>query len=172
MKPAHFAIALLLPMFAALTLPVGALAAPTETADEIRIDVPVVLKSAKVVFNMDHAAFAGDTPIGLMQMGMMVDRFKQGGTQWKIAAIFHGAAGYMLLNDEAYNLARMTRTGNPYKAAIARLLSEGVLVEECVVSMKANHWTNGNLLPGVKVNAGANFRIVELEQQGYVMLQP
>jgi intracellular sulfur oxidation DsrE/DsrF family protein len=121
---------------------------------------------------MDHAAFAGDTPIGLMQMGMMVDRFKQGGTEWKLAGIFHGPAGYMLLNDEAYNLARMTRTGNPYKAAIARLLNEGVLIEECAVSMKANHWTNSNLLPGVKVNSGANFRIVELVQQGYIMLQP
>ena len=28
------------------------------------------------------------------------------------------------------------------------------------------------LLPGVKVNTGANFRLVELMQQGYVMLQP
>jgi intracellular sulfur oxidation DsrE/DsrF family protein len=51
-------------------------------------------------------------------------------------------------------------------------LSEGVLIEECAVTMKANHWTNNNLLPGVKVNSGANLRIVQLEQQGYSMLQP
>jgi hypothetical protein len=38
--------------------------------------------------------------------------------------------------------------------------------------MKGNHWTNANLLPGVKVNTGANFRLVDLMQQGYVMLQP
>lgn len=143
-----------------------------EGADAIRIDIPVALKTAKVVFNMDHAAFVGDTPTGLAHMGMMVDRFKQAGTEWSIAAIFHGAAGYMLLNDEAYNEARRTMTGNPYKATIARLLSEGVPVEECAVTMKANDWTNSNLLPGVKVNAGANLRIVGLVQQGYVMLQP
>lgn len=172
MKPVRLAIAIFLPIWAAVTFSAGALAAPTDGAGEIRIDVPVVLKQAKVVFNMDHAVFAGDTPIGLMQMGMMVDRFKQAGTEWAIAGIFHGAAGYMLLNDDAYNLARMTRTGNPYKAAIAHLLSEGVLIEECAVTMKANHWTNDNLLPGVKVNSGANLRIVALQQQGYVMLQP
>ncbi len=172
MKPVRFAIALLLPIFVAFTSSVAARAAPLETAPEIRIDVPVVLKKAKVVFDMDHTAFVGDTPIGLKQMEMMVDRFKQGGTEWSMAAIFHGTAGYMLLNDDAYNSARMTTTGNPYKTSIARLLNEGVLVEECAVTMKANKWTNGNLLPGVKVNSGANLRIVDLVQQGYVMLQP
>jgi intracellular sulfur oxidation DsrE/DsrF family protein len=172
MKPARFAIAILLPIFVAFTFSVGAPAAPPETAAEIRIDVPVMLKKAKVVFNMDHTAFVGDTPIGLRHMEMMVDRFKQAGTEWSMAAIFHGTAGYMVLNDDAYNSARMTTTGNPYKTSIARLLNEGVLIEECAVTMKANKWTNSNLLPGVKVNSGANLRIVDLVQQGYVMLQP
>jgi intracellular sulfur oxidation DsrE/DsrF family protein len=172
MKILRLAIAISLPMLASSTLPAADLATPPEVAAEIHVDVPVVLKKAKVVFNMDHAAFAGDTPIGLKQMSMMVDRFKQAGTEWSLAAIFHGAAGYMLLNDDAYNRARMTTTGNPYKTAIARLLADGVIVEECAVTMKAMSWTNGSLLPGVKVNSGANFRIVELEQQGYIMLQP
>jgi hypothetical protein len=38
--------------------------------------------------------------------------------------------------------------------------------------MKANHWGNANLLPGVKVNAGAIGRIVQLVQDSYVMIQP
>lgn len=98
---------------------------------------------------MDHGAFAGDTPIGLRHMEMMVDRFKQAGTEWSMAAIFHGSAGYMILSDDAYNAARMTTTGNPYKGMIAHLLSQGVLIEECAVTLKANHWTNSNLLLGV-----------------------
>ena len=40
------------------------------------------------------------------------------------------------------------------------------------ITMKANKWGNENLLPGVKVNSGALGRIVQLEQEGYVMLQP
>ncbi len=29
-----------------------------------------------------------------------------------------------------------------------------------------------NFLPGVKINAGANFRILQLVQDGYVQIQP
>lgn len=44
MKPVVYAIAICMPILVALTFSVGALAAPTEAADEIRIDVPVALK--------------------------------------------------------------------------------------------------------------------------------
>ena len=33
-------------------------------------------------------------------------------------------------------------------------------------------WVNADLLPGVKVDTGANLRIVQLVQDGYVQLQP
>jgi intracellular sulfur oxidation DsrE/DsrF family protein len=172
MKLFRSSIIIFLSVVAFLIFSVRAMAALPDTGNEVRIDIPVVLKKAKVVFNMDHAALAGDTPIGLSHMGMMVERFKHSATEWSLAGIFHGAAGYMLLNDEAYNMNRRTKTGNPFKATIEQLLKEGVLIEECGVTMKANNWTDINLLPGVKVNSGANFRIVELVQQGYVMLQP
>ena len=172
MKFSHLAIHLAWPLLAAMALTTTALAAQAEPADEIRIDVPVALKQAKVVFNMDHAAFGGDTPVGLAHMTMMVERFKQIGTVWKMAAIFHGEAGYMLLTDEAYNITRKTKTGNPYKAMVLNLIAQGVEIEECAVTMKGNKWTNASLLPGVKVDSGADGRIIELVQQGYVMLQP
>lgn len=138
----------------------------------IHVDVPVVLKEAKAVFNMDHLAFAGDMPIGLMHMGLMVKAFDQHKTPWKIVAIFHGPAGYMTLNDSRYDRVRKVKTGNPYKGVIARLIHDGVQIEECAVTMKFNKWTNADLLPGVKVNSGANGRIIQLVQQGYVQLQP
>jgi intracellular sulfur oxidation DsrE/DsrF family protein len=47
-----------------------------------------------------------------------------------------------------------------------------VQIEECAQTMKANQWRNEDLLPDVKVNAGANFRIVQLVQEGFVQLQP
>jgi hypothetical protein len=34
----------------------------------LRIDIPVALKEARVVFNMDHPAFEGDNPTGLNYM--------------------------------------------------------------------------------------------------------
>ena len=168
----HVARTLLLPTIIIASLAISALPAQAQSPDQIRIDVPVALKQAKVVFNMDHAAFGGDTPVGLAHMTMMLDRFKQIGTEWKLVAVFHGDAGYMLLNDETYNALRKTKMGNPYKGMVENLIKQGAQIEECAVTMKGNKWSNENLLPGVKVNTGADGRIIQLVQEGYVMLQP
>ena len=42
-----------------------------KAADAIHIDIPVVLKEANVVFNMDHLAFAGDLPVGINYMHLL-----------------------------------------------------------------------------------------------------
>ena len=158
-------------LLALLTFFSAAVAAAT-TENDIHIDIPVEIKQAKVVFNMDHLAFTGDAPIGMKTMAVMAERFRKTGIQWSVIGAFQGVAGYMLLNDEAYNQARKIKTGNPYKADIEQLIRDGVVIEQCAVTMRGNRWTNASLLPGVKVNTGANFRLVELMQQGYVMLQP
>jgi intracellular sulfur oxidation DsrE/DsrF family protein len=155
-----------------LTLLMAPIAARAAADDGIHVDVPVSLKDAKVVFNLDHLAFAGDEPIGLDFLRVMTERFRSERTSNRIVAIFHGPAGYMLLQDAAYNRVRNWEHGNPYKDQIAALLKEGVQFEECGETMKINHWTNEDLLPGAKVNTGANFRIIELVQQGYVQIQP
>lgn len=143
-----------------------------QAAPQIHVDVPVVLKMAKVVFDMDHGAFIGDMPVGIKHMSLMIEHFKHTGTDLSLVAVFHGDAGYMLLNDATYNKVRKTNTGNPYKGMIANLIKQGDQIEECAVTMKGNGWGNENLLPGIKVNSGANGRLVQLVQQGYVMLQP
>ncbi len=53
---------------------------------------------------------------------------------------------------------------------IATILSKGVEVEECGMTMMREGWTNRQLLPGVKVNTGANLRVIELAQKSYVLL--
>ena len=50
----------------------------------IQVDIPVVLKQANVVFNMDHLAFAGDLPIGINYMHLLANRFKEQGTKGQI----------------------------------------------------------------------------------------
>lgn len=138
----------------------------------LQIDIPVELKEAKVVFNMDHPAFAGDASIGLTYMKLMTQNFDRTKTKWTIKAVFHGAMGYMLLNDAAYNKARKSNKGNPFKEAIADLQKTGIELEECGQTARNNNWTNADLLPSIKVNAGANLRITQLVQEGYVQLQP
>ncbi len=147
-------------------------AADAVTSDTLHIDIPVELSRANVVFNMDHVAFEGDNPTGLNYMSLMVERFAQAKTQSDLIAIFHGEIGFMLLDDARYNAVRHTNRGNPYKTMIAQLQSKGVRFEECGETAHGNGWLNADFLPGVKVNAAANLRIVQLVQQGYVQIQP
>jgi intracellular sulfur oxidation DsrE/DsrF family protein len=151
--------------FAADVKPVGG-------EGQITIDVPVTLKEANVVFNMDHIALGGDMPFGLKYMELLNKKVKMDKTSGKIIGVFHGPAAFMTLNDQAYNANRKVTTGNPYKSLIEGLVASGVQIEECAESMKGNGWTNKDLLPVVKVNTGAIGRIIQLTQQGYVQIQP
>jgi len=139
---------------------------------EIVVEIPVVLEKADVVFNLDHLAFAGDVPVGINYMRLLANRFREMNTKGQIVGIFHGDAAYMPLNDEAYNAFRKVITGNPYKELFAELIKQGVQIEECVVSMKNHAWGNEDLLPGVKVSAGAVGRLIQLTQAGYIQIQP
>lgn len=145
---------------------------PIVNEAQITIDVPVTLKVSNVVFNMDHIALNGDLPIGMKYMELLNKKMKAEKTTGQIVGIFHGPAAFMTLNDQAYNANRKITTGNPYKSLIEGLISSGVQIEECAVSMKGNSWTNKDLLPGVKVNTGAIGRIIQLTQEGYVQIQP
>ena len=83
-------------------------------------------------------------------------------------AIFHTDAGHVTLHDTAYNAERHIGTGNPYKELIAGLMSRGLHVELCGATARIHHWGNEDLLPGIKVNADAGARMIQLVQQGFV----
>ncbi len=138
----------------------------------IQIDIQVVLKKTNVVFNMDHLAFAGDMPVGIKNMHILANRFKEYGTKSQIIGVFHGDVAFMTLHDKAYNTYRNVSTGNPYKNLISELIKQGVQIEVCAVSMENHHWLNGDLLPGVKVHSGAIGRLIQLMQEGYVQIHP
>ena len=138
----------------------------------LTIDIPTNIKEAKVVLNISRPAFEGDEPAALSYIRVMTSHFQQEGIKADIVAVFHGASGYMLLDDETYNRVRKWQDGNPYKKQIAEFQKLGVQFEECGKTMVDNHWINGDMLPGVKINGGANFRVIELVQQGYAQLQP
>lgn len=154
------------------TLLIGTATLAAEPAAEVEIDVPVQLSSAKVVFNMDHLAFQGDLPVGIKYMGLFADRMKEQNASAQIVGVFHGEAGYMLLNDTAYNKVRRVSGGNPLKPLLATLIEKGIQLEECAVTMKTNGWTKKDLLPGIRVDTGAVIRLVQLHQLGFAQIQP
>jgi intracellular sulfur oxidation DsrE/DsrF family protein len=143
-----------------------------DTAPELKIDIDVRLKAAKVVLNLDRLAYAGKEPFGLLYARILQEQFSADKTAWQVTAIFHGQAGFWALNDAAYNRVRRTKTGNPYAKQIAALQAGGVRFEVCGQTARDNKWVNADFLPGVAVNSGANFRIIQLVQDGFVQIQP
>lgn len=146
--------------------------AQTTSKSSLRIDIPVKLAEAKVVVNISRRAFEGDEPTGLAFLRAMTTQFRAAGTKAQVVAIFHGPSGYLLLDDATYDRVRNWQGGNPYKEQIAALQRAGVSMEECGKTMADNSWGNADMLPGVKINTGANFRVVQLVQQGFVQIQP
>lgn len=150
----------------------GAPVQAQQTAPALTIDIDVRLKNAKVVLNLDHLAYAGKEPFGLLYARIMQEHFTADKIDWQVIAIFHGAAGYWSLTDQAYDRVRKTATGNPYAAQIAALQKGGVRFEICGQTARDEKWGNSDFLPGIAVNSGANFRIVQLVQDGFVQIQP
>lgn len=162
-------------LFASSALHGVVLAADNATAQDdlkIKVDIPVVLKKANVVFDIGRVSFSGDMPYALRYMSIMAKTFKRDGTKGRIIGIFYADASYLLLNDKAYNAHRHVTTGNPYKGLVANLMTEGVQIEQCANAMKTQHIRNEDLIQGVKVNSGANLRMVQLVQEGFVRLKP
>jgi intracellular sulfur oxidation DsrE/DsrF family protein len=145
--------------------------ADTTNGQTLHIDIPVKLQEAHVVFNIDHVALAGTTPIAIHLLGLLANDFKAWDTQGEIIGVFHTNAGYVMLGDKAYNAFRHVTTGNPYKQSIVDLMKQGVQIELCGATAKANHWVNADLIPGVKVNTDAMSRLTQLGEQGYVEIK-
>ena len=160
---------------AACALWLIALCAPLpaqERTPELKIDIDVRLKDARVVLNLDHLAYAGKEPFGLLYARILQEQFSADKTAWRVIAIFHGQAGYWSLNDAAYDRVRGTKSGNPYAKQIAALQAGGVRFEVCGQTARDNTWVNADFLPGIAVNSGANFRIIQLVRDGFVQIQP
>lgn len=136
----------------------------------LHIDIPVKLEKANVVFNIDHLANMGDMPYPILHLGILDDNFKEWNVKGQIIAIFHSDAGYVTLNDKAYNTSRNVTTGNPFKAVLVNLMNKGVQIELCGATAKANNWINAYLIPGIKVNTNAMVRLIQLNQEGYTQL--
>lgn len=136
----------------------------------IKIDIPIKFEKADVVFNVDRVAMSGDSPIALGHIEILANDFKALNAKGKIIAIFHTKAAYLVLDDQAYNAFRHAKTGNPYKQRLINLMNQGVQLELCGASAKANHWVNADIIPGIKTNTDAMGRLTQLGLEGYIQI--
>ena len=102
----------------------------------------------------------------------MTQNFDRSKTKYTIKAVFHGAMGYMLLNDAAYNKARKSDKGNPFKDAIADLQKSGESSKSVDKRPETTIGRTPICSPVSKLMQEQNLRITQLVQDGYVQLQP
>jgi intracellular sulfur oxidation DsrE/DsrF family protein len=117
----------------------------------------VKLEKANIVFDIGSLvpkASGGTRPLGIpiRDIVLLAADFSDWNVEGHIIAVFHGDAAYLVLNDDSYNANRHVQTGNPVGKLIAGLMKQGVQIELCGATAEANHWTNADLLPGVKVD--------------------
>jgi intracellular sulfur oxidation DsrE/DsrF family protein len=150
--------------------------AEAQSDQALHIDVPVKLEKANVVFDIGHLVLNGDMPFFLGDMDLLATDLSNWNVKGEIIAVFHGDAAYLVLNDASYDANRRVQTGhpiqtgNPYGKLIDGLMKQGVQIELCGATAAANHWTNKDLIPGVKVNTNAMVRVTELEQKGFTLI--
>jgi len=128
-------------------------------------------KNIKVVYDINENAEAAGIGKGLYYVRGLIEAYKNQGISPKnltISVVIHGAAGFWLLNNEAYQ----NFTGNPFdvnpNAKVVKDLQDyGVSIELCHVTMKAHNWKPEDILPGVKLVFDAYTRIIDLQQHGY-----
>ena len=131
----------------------------SDSKKPLHIDIPVKLKELKIAFHIAELAFEGDLPASIFHLQLITDDTADWKAKTQVIAVFNTNAGHPTLNDEAYNIERNIKTGNPYKDLITDLMKRGVQIELCGATAAIHKWTNSDLIPGVKVNTDAMARM-------------
>jgi accessory colonization factor AcfC len=112
---------------------------------------------------------------GLVRVRQLLSDYESIGfheSEVNVSVVFHGAAAYWMLADEAYAAFIRRQSPNPNAALIQELVGRGVSIELCAETMKGHGWKRTDVLPEVRIVGGVCQRIVELERQGYVYMRP
>ena len=119
---------------------------------------------------MGHLVLNADMPFAWGDTKLLADNLHEWNVSGQIVMVFRCDAAHLVLDDETYGANRHVQTGNPYKKLMLDLMAKGVQIELCGATARANHWSNANLLPGIKVDTNAMVRITELEQEGFTLI--
>lgn len=165
---ALLALAVVLPLAAARP---GSMPGKEARRERLRVDLPVRLAKADVVFDLAPARKMRGKPMGLMAMKGLAEQFKKDGTPHSLVGVFYGKSGAWVLRNEAYNRLKGVTTGNPHRKLVKKLEKLGVQLDVCAVWMHRMHLTHTDLLHGVKTTNNAYLRIIQLQQRGYVKME-
>lgn len=133
-----------------------------------------VRQRVKVVYQIKTDTWKHDVAAGLHYLKKLARVYSElgiGSEDREIIGVFHGNAGYFLLNDPAFAKAAEKGGENPNKQIVKDLLDAGVELELCKSTMQGHGWTGKDVLPGVKIVVGAYPRIIDLQLRGYAYIR-
>lgn len=133
-----------------------------------------VRKDIRVVYQINTDEWKEGVGKGLLYLKKLTQAYREMGISPEdraISAVFHGKAGYWMLNDKAYAAFKDSDGDNPNKEIIAALIEAGVSIELCAETMKSHGWQPHDLLPQVRMVAGAYPRVIDLQMRGYAYIR-
>ena len=161
-------------LLAAVTvLPIEVTAGTQPTQDDSTANIITVTnrENIRVVYDVNHDILDAGIGKALYYVRGLLEAYKDMGVEEKalhISVVVHGAPAYWLLNSDAYQLhVGDVFAFNPNEKVVDELISHGVSVEVCHVTMKSKGWKAEDILPGVKIVHDGYTRIIDLQQQGY-----
>ena len=163
------AMPLLLPLAAAAASPTGL--APGFTWDDVTgIENTDEIKVVYGIKEDDWEAGVGKPLFYARGLFQSYDAMGVSPAHVDMHLVLHGAAGYWLLDDDAYRAEQNQLTGNPNAHIVKELIDQGAHIEACYETLKAHGWHRDDLLPGVEIVHDAYSRIVDLQSRGYAYL--
>jgi len=155
-------------VFSLVLMSTSIVVAATDTTSIITVTKK---ENIRVVYDVSHNTMDAGIGKALYYARGLLEAYKDMGISEKelhISVVVHGAAAYWLLNSDAYQLhVGDIFAFNPNEHVVEGLLSHGVSVEICHVTMKSKGWSADDILPGVKIVHDGYTRIIDLQQQGY-----
>lgn len=127
----------------------------------------------KVVFDVVSAAKTIDdvNPMlaGIARYVNTLGKYRVPAEQRKVAAVFHGGATDIIMNDEAY---KATHDGhaNPNVALIQSLAKAGVEFHVCGQAVLGRKIDPATIMPEIQLDLWALTTLIDLQSQGYVLV--
>jgi intracellular sulfur oxidation DsrE/DsrF family protein len=128
-------------------------------------------KTYKVVFDVKHGGKAGDVNKGLAHVARTVNLFAAAGVPLNhlhFAVIFHGAATPAVMRNKDFK--QRTGTSNPNLKVISELKKVGIKLYVCGQALAETHIQQNQVDPKVTIALSALTSLIELQQQGYVLM--
>ncbi len=149
--------------------------AVAKTANQSNIVSVEQKHDIRVVYDVKDNVLDAGIGKGLYYVRGLLESYEALGVDLKqlhINVVLHGAAAYMLLNDEAYQSHTLDPFSvNPNSKVVNELLNHGVSVEICFQTMRSHGWAAEDVFPGVLIVHDAYTRMIDLQQRGYAYIR-